>query len=329
MKHVSILLYLLGVLFSRQISLGREIILQNGAMIRGPVLAERESGIVVDLGFTALNIPRDKILTIRKETLTTDPNVPLESYASASISDRLYYTVAGPPRPLRQCYEQVSPAVVKVSTPSGLGSGFLTNENGFLITNYHVIEKETKITITLFEEGPGGFEKKQFKKVRIVAINPFVDLALLKIETDEPVSFPYVSLGQSKSVTVGQSCLAVGNPLGLERTLSEGAITTVSRAFEGLVYIQTNADINPGNSGGPLFNMSGQVIGVTNMGAIFFGGLGFAIPVDAVKDFVDHYQAFAYDKDNPNSGYRYLQPDRRQDSSKPDWQAILDSENES
>jgi len=83
------------------------------------------------------------------------------------------------------------------------------------------------------------------------------------------------------------------------------------------MYIQTNADINPGNSGGPLFNLSGEVVGVTNMGYIFFGGLGFAIPIDYVKHFIENRDAFAYDKDNPNTGYRYLQPDGRRNKSRP------------
>ncbi len=116
---------------------------------------------------------------------------------------------------------------------------------------------------------------------------------------------------------VGQAVFAIGNPLGLERTVTDGVISTKNRAFEGLVYIQTNADINPGNSGGPLFNLAGEVVGVTNMGYIFFGGLGFAIPIDYVKHFIDNRDAFAYDKDNPNTGYRYLQPEPRRNRQKP------------
>ncbi|MHC4352159.1 MAG: trypsin-like serine protease, partial [Planctomycetota bacterium] len=76
-------------------------------------------------------------------------------------------------------------------------------------------------------------------------------------------------------------------------------------------------DINPGNSGGPLFNLAGEVIGVTNMGYIFRGGLGFAIPINYVKHFIENREAFAYDKDQPNTGYRYLQPDPRRNRSKP------------
>jgi serine protease Do len=78
--------------------------------------------------------------------------------------------------------------------------------------------------------------------------------------------------------------------------------------MEGQLYLQTTAQINPGNSGGPLFNLRGEVVGVTNMILLMSEGLGFAIPVRRVKEFLDHREAFAFDADNPNSGYRYLPP---------------------
>jgi len=186
-----------------------------------------------------------------------------------------------------------------------------------LITNYHVIEREIKIEVTIFEKAMNGFEKKKFKKVKIEAINPFVDLAILKVEDLEETKVKYTYFGDIDSIKVGEGVFAIGNPLGLERTVTNGVISTVNRAFEGLVYIQTNADINPGNSGGPLFNLAGEVIGVTNMGYIFFGGLGFAIPIDYVKHFIENRDAFAYDKDNPNTGFRYIQPDKRRNKAAP------------
>ncbi|MHC5082575.1 MAG: S1C family serine protease [Planctomycetota bacterium] len=296
---------------------GQIVTLSNGSVIQAEVLAERAGGVVVDLGFTVLMIPKENVLSVKDEVAEA-AEASAESDEAAVISSKhLYRTADLTVKPLQENYETVSPGVVKVSTPAGLGSGFFINEDGYLITNYHVIEQETLITVTQFEKSKTGFEKKNYKKVRIIALNPFVDLALLKVE-EAGGDFPFVTLGAGSEVAVGQNVFAVGNPLGLERSLSEGAITTVSRAFEGLVYLQTNADINPGNSGGPLFNMKGQVIGVTNMGAVFYGGLGFAIPVEAVKDFIRYNEAFAYDKDNPNSGYRYLQPDERLNKDKPD-----------
>ena len=103
----------------------------------------------------------------------------------------------------------------------------------------------------------------------------------------------------------------VGNPLGLERSVTQGIVSTRNRNFEGLVYLQTDTAINPGNSGGPLFNLRGEVIGVINMKSNFGENLGFAIPINYVKDFIRHREAFSFDKDNPNTGNRYLDPPRR------------------
>ena len=126
-----------------------------------------------------------------------------------------------------------------------------------------------------------------------------------------------MSLGSLDDLNAGDGAFAVGNPLGLERSVSQGIISTLNRNFEGLVYLQTDAAINPGNSGGPLFNMKGEVVGVTNMGFRGTDNLGFAIPIPYVKDFLRNREAFAFDKDNPNTGYRYLDPPRRMRPGRP------------
>jgi len=270
------------------------------------------------VGIEVLVIPKDKILEYEYTNtyLLEEPNkTDVNDWQSA---EQLYTVTSRQKTTIEKCVEMVAEAVVKVSTPAGLGSGFFINRDGYLITNYHVIEKETRIEVTVFVKTKDGFEKKKFKKVKIEAINLFVDLALLKVEDLEGLKTTYVPLGDSDRIKVGEEVFAVGNPLGLERTVTNGVISTRNRPFEGLIYIQTNADINPGNSGGPLFNLAGEVVGVTNMGYIFLGGLGFAIPVDYVKHFIDNREAFAYDKDSPNTGYRYLQPDRRRNKEKPE-----------
>ena len=115
----------------------------------------------------------------------------------------------------------------------------------------------------------------------------------------------------NEQLEIGQPVFAIGNPLGLERTLTQGVISTTQRNFDGLTYIQTDTPINPGNSGGPLFNSRGEVIGITNMGILGGEALGFAIPARYVKDFIQNREAFAYDKDNPNSGHNYHRPPPR------------------
>jgi serine protease Do len=287
--------------------------IKGGQKLIGDIVAEKHGRLYVDIGVTVVAVPKEDVLDysyseaneINAPALKTQPKI------SESGKGRLYYTGDFPKKTIEQCVTEVSEAVVKVSSPAGMGSGFFINERGYLITNYHVVEKETKIEVTVFKKAKDGFDKRVFKSVKIVAINPFIDLALLQVEQAGDFKFNYVCLGDIDKIKVGEQVFAIGNPLGLERTVTNGVISTTNRAFEGLVYVQTNADINPGNSGGPLFNLAGEVIGVTNMGYIFFGGLGFAIPVDYVKHFIDNRDAFAYDKDNPNTGYRYIQPDKK------------------
>ena len=291
-----------------------KVVLKQGQILTGDILSERPTQIILDIGVEVLIIPKDKILEYEYTPLYSIESEPNKQNGKGQI-----YTLTNRQKmSIEKCVELVSEAVVKVSTPAGLGSGFFINKDGHLITNYHVVERETKIEVTVFQKSCKRFREKKFQeRLRLRPLNPFIDLALLKVEDLGDTKITAVSLGDSGKLEVGEQVFAIGNPLGLERTVTNGVVSTKGRAFEGLVYIQTNADINPGNSGGPLFNLAGEVVGVTNMGYIFAGGLGFAIPVDYVKQFLDNREAFAYDKENPNTGYRYLQPDKRKNKNKP------------
>ena len=315
-------LYILVGLWACALCLADTIVLKEGQRLTGDILAEKETQLYVDVGVTVLTIPKEDILEYEyTDELKIEDADFNDLYAEIDkvqpSAGQLYRTANLKKTTIEKCVDAFSESVVKVSSPAGMGSGFFLNEEGYLITNYHVIERETKIEVTMFQRAKHGFEKKKFKKIKIEAINPFVDLALLKVEDVEDTKITCAYLGDIDDIKVGEEVFAIGNPLGLERTVTNGVISTRNRAFEGLVYIQTNADINPGNSGGPLFNLAGEVIGVTNMGYIFFGGLGFAIPVDYVKHFIENRDAFVYDKDNPNTGFKYLQPDRRRNKAEP------------
>ena len=156
--------------------------------------------------------------------------------------------------------------------------------------------------------GPAHHGILEFRRV---ALHKFADLALLKIQDPDAPRFKALPLGSSDALAVGQHVFAIGSPLGLERTVTEGILSTKTRPMQGELYLQTTAQINPGNSGGPLFNLRGEVVGVTNMKIIFGEGLGFAIPIEAVKNFLSHRDAYAYDNDNPSNPYRYLEPPSR------------------
>jgi serine protease Do len=154
----------------------------------------------------------------------------------------------------------------------------------------------------------GRLDRRSYSQVRIMAMNKFADLTLLKVEDENKPVFKVVPLGDMDELQVGDPVFAVGSPLGLERTVTEGIVSTKTRQFQGALFLQTSTQINPGNSGGPLFNLRGEVVGVTNMKLNFAEGLGFAIPVAMVKFFLKHRDAFAYDSDNPSTPYRYLDP---------------------
>lgn len=181
---------------------------------------------------------------------------------------------------------------------TGLGSGFIINDNGEIVTNFHVIDGSRDISVTL----SGGPDHKEYKAT-VLGFRRRDDLALLKINAGRKL--PFVHLGDSEAVEVGQKVLAIGNPFGFEGTLTTGIVSSLGRnvpgengaMMEGL--IQTDAAINPGNSGGPLLDSRGDVIGINTMilgsrvgndesGSI---GIGFAMPINRAKSMLEEYRS--------------------------------------
>ena len=177
---------------------------------------------------------------------------------------------------------------------SALGSGFVISPDGFIVTNNHVIEGADEIEIEFF---PGDGQPTDLLPAEVIGTDPNTDIALLKVEFDEPLS--YVSFGDSNGATaeVGDWVMAMGNPLGQGFSVSAGIISARNRELAGTYddYIQTDAAINRGNSGGPLFNLDGEVIGVNtailspNGGSI---GIGFAMSAAVVTNVVDQLKEF-------------------------------------
>jgi serine protease Do len=294
-------------------SASAEIIsLSDGRKVVAEILREYPDRIVVDMGFEVLTIPRTQIVSIAKQ------ENPIEPEQKINNTKNLYSTADLPPRSIKELTEQFGEGVVLVSSPSGLGSGFFITTDGHLITNFHVVEGETKLAVTVFRKSGDEFKREKLEDVDIIATNPFLDLALLKVAPKEGFKPVVTYLAEDDAaLRDGDTVFAIGNPLGLERSVSEGIVSRRNRAEEGLVYIQTTTQINPGNSGGPLFNNRGQVVGVTNMKIIGGEGLGFAIPVRYVVDFLKNRDAFLYNSESSNAGYRYLQPPPRQNKSVP------------
>ena len=210
---------------------------------------------------------------------------------------------------INEIYQQSAPGVVQVAstavvetepdsffgnpfaprsqTQRSLGSGFVIDKDGHIITNFHVVENAQAIDVS--------FSNRETMRARVLGIDPSTDIAVLKVDARSRALTP-LKLGDSGSVKVGDAVVAIGNPFGLERSITAGIVSALQRELRAPnLYaidhvIQTDAPINHGNSGGPLLNAQGQVIGVNaaietgNTGEQGNVGIGFAIPIDTVKD---------------------------------------------
>jgi S1-C subfamily serine protease len=217
------------------------------------------------------------------------------------------------PLTIREIYRRAAPGVVQITSTTlseeqvdplfgfplpqqeqrAQGSGFVMDESGHIVTNYHVITGATDIEVS--------FSNKESLKAKVVGTDRSTDVALLKVDADARALTP-LELGDSEQVQVGDSVVAIGNPFGLERSVTAGIVSALQRTIESPAetpidrVIQTDAQINRGNSGGPLLNAAGQVIGVntqiatgstTESGNV---GIGFAVPVNTVRDVVAQLQ---------------------------------------
>jgi S1-C subfamily serine protease len=210
------------------------------------------------------------------------------------------------PLTIREIYRRAAPGVVQVTSTTltqgdvdplfgfplpqeeqrAQGSGFVIDESGLVVTNFHVVEGATDIDVS--------FSNQESMKARIVGTDRSTDVALLKVTADARALTP-LELGNSDQVQVGDSVVAIGNPFGLERSVTAGIVSALQRTIESPAdtpidrVIQTDAQINRGNSGGPLLDAAGRVIGVNTQIASETGGnvgIGFAVPINTVSEVV-------------------------------------------
>ena len=280
-----------------------DVTLKGGAKIQAPILKEADDAVVLDLGYDVIRVPRNEVLAVYETQQAVEGTVPDDT-------NRLY-TVQLPERiTTAEAAKLYAPSVVLVKTAAGLGSGFFINRKGYLITNFHVIAGEKHISVTQFLQEGKILRRILHKEVEIVATAPFHDLAILRLEDFDTEITPVVFEPEEK-LSIGETVFAIGNPLGLERTVTEGVLSQTHRNFGGILYLQVDAPVNPGNSGRPLFNARGQVVGIINMGVPTMEGLNFAIPARHARYILDHIDAFSYDAANPESGFVYPDPPRR------------------
>jgi Do/DeqQ family serine protease len=233
-----------------------------------------------------------------KKPEKTEKSAPAAGPESTSNAENIFIKVA----------ESVTPSVVNISTynsgedndnngelgrmpkdqyhqgPRGpysdksVGSGVIISSDGYIITNAHVVLDATDITVKLSD-------KREFPG-ELIGVDAKTDIAVLKIESNETLH--PATLGESSNLKIGQWAIAIGNPFGLDRTVTVGVVSGIGREDVGVAqyenFIQTDASINPGNSGGPLLNSSGEVIGINTAIMSAGQGISFAIPIDMVKD---------------------------------------------
>jgi S1-C subfamily serine protease len=223
-----------------------------------------------------------------------DPNVPPRPITPGGTLAEMEKTSVG-------VFRETAPSVVHITNlevrpaaygldlfqvPKGLGTGFVWDEDGHVVTNYHVIEGGNAAQVVLAD--------RSSYQARVVGTYPDKDLAVLAIDAPKDRLRP-IPVGSSRDVQVGQMAYAIGNPFGLDRTLTSGVVSAVGREIESASHhkirntIQTDAAVNPGNSGGPLLDSAGRLIGVNT--AIYspsgaYSGIGFAIPADEVNRVV-------------------------------------------
>jgi serine protease Do len=287
----------------------KRVSLQTGNEITGTILKETEEKVWLDLGYDVMEIPRERIRSVTDvETADETEN------ETANFKDTLWASRSQVQnRAVEAWVERLGEGVVEIRSRSGQGSGFIINPQGMVVTNHHVIAGDRELTVTVFRNTPQGLKRVQYKNIRIVALDPARDLALLSIEDELEAPLKWLPMGGSDSIQTGETVFAIGSPLGLDRTVSRGIVSLADRLIGGRLFLQTTAEINPGNSGGPLFNLQGEVVGVNTLKFMQTGieGFGFSIPSESVKLFVNKRNAFAFDPRNPNTGYHYLNPPRK------------------
>lgn len=244
--------------------------------------------------------------TVNTPTLSTNTDAqPSAFYVKDSTSSATYATVAA----------KTKPCVVEITTEmatggsyfqqfitSGAGSGVIISSDGYIITNNHVIDGATKITVRL----SSGSEYD----AKLIGADSQSDIAVIKIEE---IALPYATIGDSSKLAVGEEVLAIGNPLGtLGGSVTNGIISALDREItidgQKMTLLQTNAAINPGNSGGGLFNMDGTLVAIVNAKSAgeTIEGLGFAIPINYAYEIAKDLMANGYVSGRPALGISYI-----------------------
>lgn len=298
--------------------------LKGGGEIVGELVKETQRDVFVDIGSSIISVPVTDVITqlalskldqtaddhqAGKDTSEYDPETGTLIFKNRNQGEKILSQ--------QEVLDRVKQSVVLVSNPGGLGTGWIIDDSGRLITNHHVVGEETWQTVTLFVKGDDDhWEKVKIENCKVEAFSSLLDIAIVQldmeqVEEKELKLYP-IEIAKSGSLEAGDGVYAVGNPgmgwMVLEHSISEGIVSSLARNFNDVVYLQTTAAVNPGNSGGPLVNSQGQVVGLVTLKAIFQEGVAFALPVDYIHQFLKYSNAFAINDMSKNKGFRYHRP---------------------
>jgi S1-C subfamily serine protease len=226
-----------------------------------------------------------KLNELSSSILTAQNNLKTLDSQLGSLDNEMVKLKASASSDFSGVIEESVKSVVTIKTDLGQGSGFIIADGGYVVTNEHVIDGAEAAVIITYDG--------QTHSVAVIGKNTKMDIALLKIEETD---YSPLSLANSDNIQVGEKVIAIGNPLGLQFSVSEGIVSAVHRTGDNEIngYIQTDASLNPGNSGGPLINKEGKVIGINNFKVSGSESLGFALESNYIKDTINNIYNKAY-----------------------------------
>jgi Do/DeqQ family serine protease len=244
---------------------------------QGPVTAEALPGVPASKGDP---LPDNPFIQVAQQVTLSVVNISTVTTGKAGKPGELFRPFGNDPY-FRDFFDRFFEGMPRRRQQTSLGSGVVIDKAGLILTNNHVIKDADEITVR--------FSNKQEAKGKVVGTDEKTDLAVIRVTTKEEL--PVARLGNSDALRVGEWAIAIGNPFGLDHTLTVGVVSATGRSEVGIAayenFIQTDASINPGNSGGPLLNVRGEVIGINTAIVASGQGIGFAIPINMARKIMD------------------------------------------
>lgn len=297
--------------------------LKGGGEIVGKLVKETPDEIFIDIGPRIIGVPTSSVgeridLTKAQEESGTSEAGTGSGVFDPQTGSLTFKSRNGEGKILSQqeVLEEVKKSVVLVSNPGGLGTGWVIDDTGRLVTNHHVVGNELFQTVTVFVKNGTQWEKKKIENCKVEAFSTLWDIAIVQVDLEKAkeqgIKLVPITIAKPRSLEAGDKVFAVGNPgmggMVLDHTISEGIASSLARNFNDVIYLQTTAAVNPGNSGGPLVNERGEVVGLVTLRAMFQEGVAFALPVESIMAFLNNSKAYAVSEVARNQGFRYYPP---------------------